>query len=229
MRNREPAAWRVRSLMEPDIVEAINNRVSRAAHGLKFYSSCLPSVIMSGNFPGHYTPLTLASPARSYRTSVNLINMSQTAESVGGDFDNADVPLSSTLVTSPNSPFGRLSRTKPLDEISDEERDADNSEIVQEASPAPPPRTPSPTYLHHPTYFYNDGGVFILVRVFLSYVTERKLNQSRLMTASSAFTHTISSATMEMLLSISSEILRSPNITLSRYPRTSRYLHSKIS
>jgi hypothetical protein len=122
---------------------------------------------MSRNFPGHYTPITLASPTRSYKTSSNLINMSQKAESVGEDFDNADVPLSSTLVTSPNSPpFGRLSRTKPLDEESDEMRDARDPEIVQEVSSAPPPRTPTPAYSHHPRYFYDDGGIFILVRVF---------------------------------------------------------------
>jgi hypothetical protein len=151
--------------MEPDIAKAIKNRASRVAHRLKFHSSLLPSIVMSGNFPGHYTPITLTSPARSYKTSSNLINMSQTAESVGGDFDNTDVPLSSTLVTSPNTPFGRLSHTKPLDEYSDEGRDGDDAEIVQEESSVPPPRTPTPAYPHHPKYFYNDGGILILVRV----------------------------------------------------------------
>lgn len=178
---------------------------------------------MSQNFPGHYTPIT----ARSCKTSSNLIDMSQKAESVS-DFDNADVPLSATLVTSPNSPLSRLSRTKPLDEESDEGGRVDEPEIVREASPTPPPRTPTPAYLHHPRYFYEDGTVFILVRMFRIYARQA-LNQNRSMIVSSVFTHITSSTTMEISSSIGLMTLWSPNAILSSYPRKSRFLRLRIS
>jgi hypothetical protein len=84
----------------------------------------------------------------------NLINMS---EVLGGhsdqEFDNADVPFSATLVTSPNSPYGM-----PLKE---EDSDDEGPQIIEE-----PPRSPTPpSYQHHPTYYYEDGTVFIAVGI----------------------------------------------------------------
>lgn len=110
---------------------------------------------MSTKFPGHY-PSSVSSPAPSHRFST-LINMSETVSSVyGSDYDNADVPLSATLLTTPISNFGGI-RPTPL-------KEEDEDDLPVEEASLPPP-TPPPTYTPHPKYFFDDASVFILVKL----------------------------------------------------------------
>jgi hypothetical protein len=105
---------------------------------------------MNPHFPGYFSPTP---STRSYKTVSNLINMSEIIEGHSdAEFDNADVPFSATLVTSPNSPYGM-----PLKEDSDDE----GPQIVVEPSRSPTP----PSYTRHPKYYFEDGTIFIAVSI----------------------------------------------------------------